>query len=181
MARRPGVFCLQGEWGPLTDRSSMEPLLRALEGLDLVRVVHKDVATVAELNYHLTRWSQRKYSDYLLGYLAFHGRPSEIQVGQEVVSLDELGNLLADRCTGRILHFGSCSVLRVDEASLKAFLRRTGARAVCGYTKDVDWLQALLSTSSSSTNSCARSTWDTRCGASSRPTRTWPRRSASGW
>ncbi len=141
--RRPGVFCVEGDWSSkLTDRSSVQPLLRALEGLNVVKVIHRSAGTRTELEHLLKRWVQKQYDDYMLGYLAFHGSPGLVHLGRDSVSLEELGELLEGACTGRVLHFGSCSVLKSAETSLKAFLHQTGARAVCGYTKDVDWLQS---------------------------------------
>ena len=143
MARRPGVFCVEGDWSTrLQDRSSMQSLLGCLEDADVIDAVYRRASTATELHALLDRWTQKQHAGLVVGYLAFHGAPGEIRVGRERVTLSDLGERLADRCSGRVVHFGACSVLDVETDQLKEFLRRTGARAVCGYTKDVDWLQS---------------------------------------
>jgi hypothetical protein len=56
-AKPPGVFCFEGEWeGSIESRVSIEPVLRLLESRDRIRLVHRDVATIDELQYCLDRW-----------------------------------------------------------------------------------------------------------------------------
>ena len=38
--------------------------------------------------------------------------------------------------------FGSCKTVSVGKTRLKAFMKRTGAIAVCGYETDVDWIRS---------------------------------------
>lgn len=48
--RPPGVFYLEGEWEEsIESRLSIEPALRLLEARDDIRLVHRDIATLAEL------------------------------------------------------------------------------------------------------------------------------------
>jgi hypothetical protein len=42
----------------------------------------------------------------------------------------------------RSFYFGSCLTLKGDVGRLQEFVRATGARAVVGYRKDVDWLES---------------------------------------
>jgi len=138
-----GVFCLEGEWSSsLTDRSSVRPLLELLHTRGTIKYIHRDVATVDELDHLAARWPQKQYSDYRLGYFAFHGSEGRINVGRHSVDLDHLGALLADRLTDKIVYFGSCSTAGIGEDALRQFKKTTRARAVCGYTEDVDWLEA---------------------------------------
>lgn len=140
----PGIFCLEGAWGPkLTDPSTVRPLLDLLAGQKQIKFIHKDVVTVNELEYYLNKWLQRQYEAYNVGYLAFHGEPGQLFLGRRRVSLDMLAEIIDGRGSGRILHFSSCSTLDIDqEDEIKQFLKRTKVKAVCGYRNDVDWLES---------------------------------------
>lgn len=139
---RPGIFCIEGPWqASLTDKSSVRPLLEVLAGQEVIRFIHRDAATVEEFEHYLRAWTQKQYSSYDLGYLAFHGQPGELLIGRKRYSLERLGNLLAGHLVGRALHFGSCATVDVDIEVARRLLAVTKARAVCGYTEDVDWIE----------------------------------------
>jgi hypothetical protein len=143
MGKPPGVFCLEGDWGDsMESRLSIEPALRLLEAHEMIRLVHRDVATRAELEYYLDRWLRGGLRSYTLAYLGFHGSAQTLQVGDDEISLDELGQLLERRCSGKVLYLGSCGVLEAEDFVLQRFCRQTRARAVAGYTRDVEWVEA---------------------------------------
>ena len=140
--RRPGIFCLEGDWTDrLTSALSVRPLLEMLvpQGISTVPI-HRDVATSEELFYYLEKWLQPGYERYTVGYLAFHGEESCIGLGNEEITLDGLADFLGERARGRILYFGSCGTLAAPDEVLRDFVVRTGVKAICGYTKEVDWL-----------------------------------------
>ena len=145
-----GIFCLEGDWwGKLHKGSSVEPILELLRQWDpyYVPYVRRDVATRAEFEYYLSRWAQKSMSAYPILYLAFHGESSELTIGDQRVAenrvtVAELGDLLEGKCHGRMVYFGSCNTLDLHGNSINAFLRKTRAVAVCGYRRDVDWLDA---------------------------------------
>lgn len=141
--RQNGVFCVEGEWNSsLTDRTSVEPQLQMLENMHCCGgVIHRDVATSEELEYYVGKWLQRQYARFTVGYFAFHGEPGLIQLGRDSLTLVEMGDMINGRAGGKILYFGSCSTLLADDDELKDFCRRSGARAVVGYTREVDWLE----------------------------------------
>lgn len=139
----PGVFCLEGPWSnSLTDQSSVGPLLELLERRRVIRFAHRDAVTIPELETYLRQWTQKQYAGYGFGYLAFHGDPGLLYVGRYQYTLDDLEELLRGRLAGRILYFGSCSTLEVDEGKVESMRKATRARAVCGYTANVDWIEA---------------------------------------
>ena len=141
--RLPGVFCLEGPWSnSLTDQSSVGPLLELLERRSIIRFAHRDAATIPEFETYLRQWSQKQYAAYGFGYLAFHGEPGALFVGRKRYYLEDLEALLRGRLAGRILYFGSCSTLEVDQADAERLRKVTKARAVCGYTVFVDWIEA---------------------------------------
>jgi len=140
---RLGVFCLEGEWtSNLASRSTVRPLLELLEGQQIIKYIHRDVSTVEELRHLLDRWPQRQYKDYTLGYFAFHGTEGSLSIGRSSYTLDDIADAVRGRLAGKIVYFGSCSTIDVDEDDLRSFQRATKARAVCGFTEDVDWLES---------------------------------------
>lgn len=148
------VFCLEGAWeGELTSRSSVRPMLEFLEGLKRIEYVHKDIGTRAELRYYIGRWldDDASLQEYATLYLAFHGglrgsrrggervlQISEADDGE--ISLNEPASILGAGLTGVIIHFGSCSLLKERPKVLSDFLEATGAKAIVGYTTDVEWV-----------------------------------------
>ncbi|MEX1047653.1 MAG: DUF6642 family protein [Actinomycetota bacterium] len=144
MSRRkrvPGIFCVEGTWSSkLTDRASVVDMLEILEDVDGIDFIHDRVTTVDGLLDLLKRWKQKQYAPYGLGYFAFHGRPGKIMIGRHVVTLDQIGSVLAGACEGRILYFGSCSVLKLPDEKVEAFRAKTKAECVVGFTREVDWL-----------------------------------------
>lgn len=140
---RAGVFCLEGPWDNLlTDRSSVRPLLEVLEGQDIIEFAHRDAATIEEFEAYLRQWTQKQYQRLSFGYLAFHGDQGHLVVGKTKYTLERLGRLLEGRLAGRVLYFGSCGTLGVDLDEIKGLRAQTGARAVCSYTEDVDWIES---------------------------------------
>lgn len=72
--------------------------------------------------------------------MAFHGDRGKFLIGKNNISLGELADLLEGKCRGVVIYFGSCATLDIHGRTINNFLRKTGAIAVLGYTKDVDWL-----------------------------------------
>jgi len=139
-----GIFCVEGQWHrDLRDRSSVRSTLELLERHRAIRFIHKDVAAPDELTYFLDRWTLRQYSDYNVGFFAMHGEPSRLCLTDwHSVELDEVADQLAGKCEGKRLYFGSCSVLQASESKLHAFLKATGAALMCGYSRQVGWVES---------------------------------------
>lgn len=125
----------------MRDRRSVKPLLTLLEQIEVARSIHRDVATVDELQYYAGKWQESRYDDYKVLYLAMHGNEGSVFLGRDQVDLDELEQMLRGACKGKAIYFGSCLTLRMDPKRLQKFARVTGARAVVGYRKSVPWLR----------------------------------------
>ena len=138
--KKPGIFCLEGDWFTnLYRKGSVRSLLEFLEREGRIDFIYRDIGTPGELDFYIKKWQLRKYSSFNIGYFAFHGEPEAIFIGQKRVSLDQLGVLLAGSCRGKVIYFGSCSTLGAHPDIMKEFQRVTRAKCVCGYTIDVDW------------------------------------------
>jgi hypothetical protein len=144
MPRRPvpGIFCLEGLWSPrLTDQASVKPLLELLEEHKKVRFLHWRISSISELESTVSKWPQRQYERFSLGYFGFHGVPGRLLVGRRYITLEQMGDVLAGQCTGKTLYFGSCGVLGIKQSEVEQFRRRTKARCVIGFKEqDVDWM-----------------------------------------
>ena len=122
-------------------------MLRLLETGYRVRYLHHDVGTREEFFFYLGKWKGRTFDTHPILYLGFHGSGGAILVGEgkeedKSLTLSHLADHLEDGCKGRIIHFSSCYTVGASDSKLKAFRTRTRALAVCGYRKNVDWLES---------------------------------------
>jgi hypothetical protein len=138
------VFCIEGNWEEkLSRNATVKPVLELLRINADVKYIYRDCSTRAEMQYLIEKWQQKGYADYKVLYLAFQGQPGELIIDSRTkVSLEELGEIISLKPRQRLVYFGACSVLRGDARPIKAFLRRSGTRAVCGYTTDADWMKS---------------------------------------
>ena len=138
----PQIYCIEGDWGfDPGSSASVRLFLELIASIDEHGgMVHRTAVTRGEFTHHLERWLKLSASDYPLLYLGTHGTEATISLGVDDISLDELADLLGDRAAGRIIHFGSCSVLNLPENDLKTFCSSTGVAAITGYSESVDWL-----------------------------------------
>ena len=152
-----GIFCLETIWFDERSNPSTRSLLELLERLRGVPFVYRDVSTWEEMDFCLGRWVGRSTykKDYQLGdlgilYLGFHGSPGEISLREDLshrhdedeVDLARIGNSLTCEdnrydCSGSVIHFASCSVLRAP-ARAEELRKQVGAACVSGYTKSVE-------------------------------------------
>lgn len=137
-----GIFCLEGEWEPdLRSRQSVLPMLELLERFGEVKFIHRDVATVGEVQRYLKVWQQQRYKDYCVLYLATHGSKGNVTwSARNTSSLDELGEALTGTAKGCYIYFGSCLTL-FNSAEVQRFADRTGAEGVLGYRRSVNWIE----------------------------------------
>lgn len=137
-----GVFCLEGFWyGDHRDKTSVFPVLDLVNRYQKMPFIHHRCATIEEFEFSIKRWKTKGFHNkYPLLYLGFHGIPGHLIVGKEQITLDELAELLEDKCAGAVIYFGSCATLKIDERHLQRFMERTQSVAVLGYKEDVDWL-----------------------------------------
>jgi len=140
---KPGVFCIEGNWivERLQEQATVRPILELL-GDDGYKFVHREVGTKADLEYYLSQWRLKKYKNFPVLHLAFHGEPGTIEIGKQVVDIDEISAALAGACAGRVIIFGTCATVDVSTKRLRKFLKETGAIAICGYKGYVNWIQS---------------------------------------
>lgn len=139
-----GVFCVEGFWyGDHRDDTSVYPVLDLVHRCEKVPFKYHRCGTVAEFAYSVSRWRTKSFhKKYPLLYLAFHGAKGLIRIGKDTISLDQLAELLQDKCERVVIFFGSCATMQIREDQLQAFMEKTRVLAVLGYRKDVDWLSS---------------------------------------
>ncbi|MDQ3934867.1 MAG: hypothetical protein M3340_09600 [Actinomycetota bacterium] len=144
-----GIFCIENWSADLRSQDSVAPLLDFLDAHRGARVIRQRVLTATELELYLGRFSELK--SYQVAYLALHGQRGKVFVGNEDIELERLvsrsnganGAAAAPiDLSGKVLYLGSCGSLSVTRNRIRALRERTGAAAICGYTKHVDWYEA---------------------------------------
>jgi hypothetical protein len=138
-------------WNDFNSSSTVKPVLKLLSQGVRVQVpfVHRDIGTREEFEHYCRKWRQSSCSKYPILYLAFHGEPGCILVGDgrrsdHKVTLDELADLLGSGLNGRMVHFGSCATLALDARHIQRFLKKTGIVAAAGYREWIDWLYSSV-------------------------------------
>jgi hypothetical protein len=139
------VFCLEGDWSKdLKEQTSVSEVLMFLKRNRQINFIHRHCGTRENLSYYINQWKLKKYKNYSILYIAFHGKPMQILVGKEIVTLDELAEMLGPNCHNKIIHFGTCHTINVDLRHIKRFLRKTNALCICGFGKEIKFVEGCV-------------------------------------
>ena len=150
------LVCLETYWNEtLFESFSVRPFFEALAPLlnPPLRVAHRHVESAQGLAYYARRpdgvmWRRADLFDAPVYYLAFHGKPGTVISLTGDIGAEPLIEAFAGYGRGyrNLVYFAACSVLRgaQGERFARAFLRKTGVRAVIGYTTRVDWMASLV-------------------------------------
>jgi len=143
---RKYIYCLEGEWERVPSRKTMRPALEFLEQLTKpsIEFVHRNCISRDSLRQYFSMLKEKTFCDYTIVYLAFHGKKNCIQVGNDLVSLDDLVELADGAFKNRIVYFGACNTLGITKADVKDFIIDSGAVAVCGYKTKVDFMKSSV-------------------------------------
>jgi hypothetical protein len=150
------LVCLETYWNErLFESFSVKPFLDAMAPLlhPPLQVAHRFVESAAGLAYYAKRpggvmWRQAELFDAPVFYLAFHGKPGTVisltgDIGAQplIEAFEGYGGTYRN-----LVYFAACSVLRGPQGARFArdFLKKTGMRALIGYTTRVDWMSSLV-------------------------------------
>ena len=137
------IYCLEGNWNTNPrSKQSIRPILDILYYSAGIRYVYRKCNTKDEFFEYLRQFTFKRYKNYRILYIAFHGRPNGIQIGRDFVTLSEIADVLEGHLSGRIVHFGSCSTMRTKRANIDDFMNRTKADILSGYRKNVDFIES---------------------------------------
>jgi hypothetical protein len=139
------IFCLEGDWSKnLKQQTGLQAVLMFLKQNRDINYIHRHCGTKENLAYYLKQAQLRKYKNYSIIYIAFHGKPSEILIGKDRVTLDDLADMLGPNCHNKVIHFGTCHTLNTDLRNIKRFLRKTNALCVCGFGKEIPFVEGCV-------------------------------------
>lgn len=140
------IFCLEGEWEKsLKSKYSVESYLKYLDEAFAVEYIYRKVNSSFSLQKYLKTLETKRYQDYKVIYLAFHGNSKGIEIDHtEFIDLEQLSELAGASFEDRIIHFGSCRTLLGSDTKLQNFKKCTGARMISGYTKTIDFFDSYL-------------------------------------
>jgi hypothetical protein len=136
------IMCLEGEWSAdIRSEESVKPLLQTLHARGEIKYIYRRCGTKAEFEYYLRL--KKYYRDYHIVYLSFHGARGKLKLSpEEVITLEEIPALAHGAFRNKLVYFGSCKTVTDVDEQLQDFLKKTGASAVAGYTKDVGWVES---------------------------------------
>ncbi|MFI5221110.1 MAG: DUF6642 family protein [Bacteroidia bacterium] len=139
------VFCLEGDWSKnLKKETSVLAVLMFMKQNRKINYIHRHCGTRENLAYYLKQWQLKRYDAYSILYIAFHGKPNNILIGKDIVTLDEFADMLGPNCHNKIIHFGTCQTLNTDKRHIKRFLRKTNALCVCGFGKEIKFVEGCV-------------------------------------
>jgi hypothetical protein len=139
------IFCLEGDWdSDLTQKCGIKPILDFVSANLSIDVIHRSCATHDNLNYYLTEFMEPKYKEYEIIYFAFHGQPGQLQVGDTLISIEDISKICKNGLRGKIVYFGSCLTMKIDRRRIDKFLKETKALAVIGYKTEVDFMDSSM-------------------------------------
>lgn len=137
------IYCLEGNWNkhPKSNQS-IKPILDLLYSFSKVKYIYHKCPTKEDFIKGLETFTQKRYSNYTVLYIAYHGCRNRICFGNEYITLKEIANVLEGKLNGKIIHFGSCSTLNTSEKNITDFITRTGCSFISGYKKDVEYINS---------------------------------------
>jgi len=137
------IYCLEGNWNknPRSNQS-IKPILELLNTTSGVKYIYRKCNSKDELLEYLRQYTFKRYQNYTILYLAFHGRKNRIFTGKEYTTLKEIADVLDGKLDNKIIHFGSCLTLGTDETKITDFINRTDCLFISGYKKAVDYIDS---------------------------------------
>jgi hypothetical protein len=140
------IFCVEGNWSnDLKDKASIITALEFLKANADINFIRRDCSTPEQFNSLLTDSLKRAYKKYGIIYLAFHGSPGQLHIGnRKKIDFECIAETLNGEAQDKIIHFGSCSTLNIPGRELSNFRKKTGAIAISGYTTDIDFIQSTV-------------------------------------
>ena len=137
------IYCLEGNWNknPRSNQS-VKPILDLLHTFSKMKYIYRKCATKDEFLKGLKTFTQKRYSNYTVLFIAYHGRENSIYFGNDYITLKEIANVLEGKLNGKIVHFGSCSTLHTSSKNITDFVTRTGCSLISGYKKNVEQISS---------------------------------------
>ena len=88
------IFCLEGNWNKHPhSKQSIKPILELLFTSSKIKYVYHKCPTKEDFIQGLQTFTQKRYSNYTILYIAYHGRRNRIYFGKEYITLKEIANI----------------------------------------------------------------------------------------
>ncbi|WP_366944243.1 DUF6642 family protein [uncultured Alistipes sp.] len=101
------IYCLKGNCNTNPrSKQSICPILDILYYSAGIRYVYCKCNTKDVFFEYFRQFTFKRYKNYRILYIAFHGRPNSIQIERDFVTLSEIADVLQGHLSGRIVHFG---------------------------------------------------------------------------
>jgi hypothetical protein len=132
------IVCLEAFWThDIENHLSVKPILELASKKYYTRSVHLSCNTLEELAFNLTVAPNR--NGYSILYLAFHGYPGGIHMPGVRVEIETIAEFMGKRFSNWVVHFGSCSTLKIEKRRIFDFMKETNILMAIGYKKSVVW------------------------------------------
>jgi len=137
-----GILVMEGDWSrSKQDVRTVRPMLDLLRHSEETYSKFRTVDDSADFEKSMLMLGRSRFT---VGYVALHGSPGAVYAGVDEIRLSDLPRILKDADLRRkVLHFGSCSTLRVDKTELLSLKDQLGVRALTGFTEDVDFIDSI--------------------------------------
>lgn len=132
------VVSFEGYWGWNDYEKQATRLIETVAKMNSFRKAEYTVNSLVELKEARKKFIRLR--NYDIVYFAFHGNPGQLFFGENKITLEELSLLFKKRFENKIVHFGTCETINVDDNRIYDFMKLTGAKMVSGYTTSVDWI-----------------------------------------
>jgi len=140
-SHKKNIACLESLWdGNIESRLSVVPLLELASRVDEIRFSYLTCNTEDELEHNLDKLKNKR--GYGILYLACHGKPGELVLDESSVDIQKLAGFMGDGFTNWVIHFGSCSTIKIEHARLSRFIAATQVSMILGYRQDVAWIDS---------------------------------------
>ena len=140
---RKGIVCLEAYWNnDIQNRLSVKPILEIASTNNCTRSVHMTCNTLEELAFNLTVAPNK--NGYSILYFAFHGFPGGIHLPGVKVDIETIAAFMGKRYSNWVVHFGSCSTLKIPKRRILTFMEKTHILLATGFKRDVNWEEATV-------------------------------------
>ena len=103
MIEEKHIYCLEGNWNKHPNNNqSIKPILELLNNSCQIKYIYRKCNTKEEFLEGLRKFTFKRYSNYTILYIAFHGRKNKVLVGSEHVTLKEISSVLNGRLEGKM-------------------------------------------------------------------------------
>jgi hypothetical protein len=148
------IFCIESDWENTPEKkASILPLLECIKGIyPAFDYIYRTANTKEELIYCLHKFkSLRKIKDDFHAIVfCGHGGTGKINLGNgknfTEITLKELAEICQEidnnLFLNHLVHFDSCSTIKTSKKKLQEFKESTGAAAVTGFSKDVEFIDS---------------------------------------